>query len=56
MSNQEARENFNQVAERYRQAGNHDQAAKVELIREYLLNKEFRRALEDHVWQINRPS
>jgi hypothetical protein len=50
MTNQQAREIFTRAAEAHRAAGNHDQAASAELMREYFTNPQFRKGLEDHVW------
>jgi len=31
-----------------------DRIAKLELLREYFTNADFRKALEDHVWELSR--
>ena len=51
MTNQAAREVFNQVIAA--QAGA-DKIARLELCREYFTNPDFRKALENHVWETNR--
>lgn len=50
MTNTEAREIFSRAAAGHRAAGNLDQAADVELVREYFTNPTFRKALADHLW------
>ena len=45
-----AREVFDKIAADYRARGELDQAAKIELAREYFCNPTFRKALEDHLW------
>jgi hypothetical protein len=50
MTNTEAREIFNQAILTSKDA---DQIARIEIVREYLCNPNFRKAIEDHVWQIN---
>jgi hypothetical protein len=50
MTSQQAKEVFNQVIATQTDA---DKIAKIELAREYFTNPTFRKALEDHVWQIN---
>lgn len=51
MTNTEAREIFNTAAA---SAKTTDQVAKIELAREFFTNPEFRKALEQHVWEINQ--
>ncbi len=52
MTTNQAREIFNQIAATHRANGDLDQAAKIELAREYFTNPTFAKALADHVWQI----
>lgn len=54
MTTQEARQVFDTIAAKHRAAGNHDQAARVEIVREYFTNPSFKQALADHVWAINQ--
>jgi hypothetical protein len=51
MTNEQAKEVFNQAI---KTAKNADQVARIELAREFFTNPAFRRALEDHVWSINK--
>ena len=55
MTNEQAKQVFNQVAAAHRANGNPEQAAQVELVREYLTNPEFKKALEGYVWELNKP-
>lgn len=48
MTNQAAREVFNQVLATQTDA---DKIAKLELAREYFTNPDFRKALENHLWE-----
>ena len=52
MTTEEARAIFNQIADEQRKAGNLDAAANTELLREYLTNPDFKKALEDHIWEM----
>jgi hypothetical protein len=51
MTNQAAREVFNAAIAAQTDA---DKIARIELAREYFTNPTFRKALEDHVWQLNQ--
>lgn len=53
METNEVREIFNKVI-----AGqtDPDRVANLEIVREYFTNPDFKRALEDFVWQVNSPS
>jgi hypothetical protein len=51
MTTAEARAIFNQIADEQRKAGKLDAAADTELIREYLTNHDFKKALEDFIWE-----
>ena len=53
MTTQQAKEIFTQAANAHRAAGNHDQAANAEIMREYFTNPTFRAAMEDMVWDSN---
>jgi hypothetical protein len=53
MTHNEARKVFDQIAATHRNSGNHDQAAKIEIAREYFTNEEFRKTIEDFVWVWN---
>jgi hypothetical protein len=44
------RKSIDNVAARLRYAGHFDAAARLELVREYCLNRGFRSALEDMLW------
>jgi hypothetical protein len=44
---------FTLAIETYRDSGDLDQAAKMELVREYFINPDFRKALENLVWSEN---
>ena len=44
---------FNQRIDDLRVRGDEAQAARLEVVREYALNENFRRWLEDFVWVIN---
>jgi len=48
MNTEQAREHFNDAIARQTDP---DRRARLELAREYFCNPEFRRALEDHLWQ-----
>ena len=48
MTNEQIREAFNQAISNSTDA---DAIAKLELAREFFTNPEFRRALEEHIWQ-----
>lgn len=50
MTNEAAREIFNQVIANQTDA---DKIANLEICREYFTNPNFRKALEDHVWESN---
>jgi hypothetical protein len=50
MTNEQARAVFNQAIAA---ANDADQIAKLELAREYFTNSDFRKGLEQHVWEIN---
>lgn len=54
MTTTEIRQGFNQMIAAAAAQGNSEAAAKMELAREFFANKEFRTALEDHVFQINQ--
>lgn len=51
MTNEALREIFNQAAAKATDA---DQIARVEICREYFTNPEFRKALENRVWEMTR--
>jgi protoheme ferro-lyase len=51
MTTTEARAVFNSVIAT---ESNPDRVAKLELLREYFTNPEFRKALEDHVWELTQ--
>jgi hypothetical protein len=51
MTNQQAKEVFNQAI---RNTTDANAIAKIELAREFFTNASFRKALENHVWQLNR--
>lgn len=50
MTNEQAKEIFNQVIAR---ETNPDKVANLEICREYFTNPNFRKALEQYVWDIN---
>jgi hypothetical protein len=54
MMNAEIRKGFDKAAEAHRANGNFDQAANLDLAREYFTNPTFRKALEDHVWALTQ--
>lgn len=47
------RAEFNKVRDAAAAAGNVDAVARIELAREYFTNADFRKFVEDAVWQIN---
>jgi hypothetical protein len=49
MTNEQAREVFNAAAATAKDA---DQLARIELAREYFTNAKFRKALEQHIWEM----
>ena len=51
MTNEEARNVFNQVISQTTDA---DEIAKLELLREYFTNADFRSAMHDMVWEVNQ--
>lgn len=51
MTNQEAREVFNQVIATQTNA---DKIADLEICREYFTNPTFRKALENHLWETRK--
>lgn len=53
MTTTEAREIFNTAANAAIARGDHNAAADIEIVREYLTNPDFRKALSDYVWEIN---
>jgi hypothetical protein len=53
MTNEQAKAVFNQIAAQHRASGKHDQAARIEIAREYFTNPKFKAAFEQHVWDIN---
>jgi hypothetical protein len=53
MTTDEVRATFDKVADEQRKAGNLDDAATTELLREYFTNPAFKTALEEHVWTLN---
>ncbi len=52
MTTQQAKEIFNQAATEALAKGDADAVANIELCREYFTNPAFRRALEDHLWEM----
>jgi hypothetical protein len=54
MTNTQAKEVFNAAAQTAIDSGNHDQASRIELAREFFTNAAFRKALENHVWELNQ--
>jgi hypothetical protein len=52
MTNEQARAEFDRIAELHRANGDHDKAAQIEVCREYFLNQEFRAAMTEYVWEI----
>jgi hypothetical protein len=54
MSKTEIRTGFNQMIEAAKAAGNADAVARMELAREFFTNENFKRDLQDYVWQINQ--
>ena len=54
MTTNEARNVFNQMVEEAAKNGNHETVAKIELAREFFTNPDFRKALEQHVWELNQ--
>jgi len=50
MTTNQAKEIFNQIAAKHTSNGNLDQAARIELAREYFTSPTFRKALADLLW------
>ena len=44
---------INEVVTKLVAAGHHDAASRLELAREYFLNSDFKKSLEQHVYEIN---
>lgn len=53
MTTEQARKIFDAAADAHRANGDRDQAARVEIIREYFTNPTFRAKLADYVAQLN---
>lgn len=53
MTVEQAREVFDVAAKGTTDA---DRIARIELLREYFTNEDFRRAFADHVWNLNNPA
>lgn len=51
MTDAEARKVLDTAAANARKAGKHDEAARIEVVREYLTNADFRQKLRDFVWE-----
>jgi len=52
MNTQQARQILDQIAATHRANGNLDQAARIELAREYFTNSKFAKALADPLWEV----
>jgi signal transduction histidine kinase len=51
MTNEQAKAIFNKAIETAKSA---DQVARLEVCREYFTNPDFRKKLEDYVWELNK--
>jgi hypothetical protein len=54
MSKNEIRTGFNQMIAAASAAGDHDAVARMEVAREYFTNENFKRGLQDHLWNMSR--
>ncbi len=50
MTDEQAREIFNNAAKKAAEKDDKDAVAKIELIREYLTNPQFRESLSNYLW------